>query len=245
MKRYLPMLVALGGMVGLTIWMTNIGQVGFFPLAAPSKLLREVMRHLQIVVYAAALAIGVGLPLGFVLTRRAFRFVSPILVGLTNMGQTLPTLAFIGIFAVVLGLGLQAAVIALAVYALLPIVRNTYAGIRSVDPATKEAARGMGMSTAQIVWKVELPLAMPVIMAGIRTSTVLNVGTAAVAGMIGAGGLGEIIMSGLAMRVTEMVLQGAAPTAGLAIALDAVLGTAEQWLTPRGMKPATEMVFRG
>jgi osmoprotectant transport system permease protein len=121
------------------------------------------------------------------------------------------------------------------VYAMLPIIRNTYAGIRSVDTAVVEAATGMGMNRRQIVMRIELPLAMPVIIAGIRTSTVVNVGTAAVAGMIGAGGLGELIITGISVRVTELILQGAAPTAMLAILLDAFLEGFEHIITPRGL----------
>jgi osmoprotectant transport system permease protein len=137
-------------------------------------------------------------------------------------------------------MGYKAAVVALFIYATLPIIRNTYAGINSIDPAIREAAAGMGMSKMQITYRIELPLAQPVIIAGIRTSTVLNVGTAAVAGMIGAGGLGELIVTGIAVRVTEMVIQGAAPTAALAIILDALLRELERALTPRGLRVAKE-----
>jgi len=200
------------------------------------KIVGSTLRHLQIVAAAEALAILIGIPVGFLTTRRASRFISPVLIGIANVGQTVPTLAFIGIAGVILGMGYNAAVIALFVYALLPIIRNTYAGIRSVDPAVKEAAQGMGMSKWQVTSRVELPLARPVIMAGIRTSCVVNVGTAAVAGMIGAGGLGVLIMTGLAVRVMPIVIQGAAPTAALAIALDALLGGLEEWMTPRGLK---------
>ncbi|MEW5816080.1 MAG: ABC transporter permease, partial [Spirochaetota bacterium] len=147
---------------------------------------------------------------------------------------------FIGIAGAVLGMGYKAAVIALFTYAMLPIIRNTYAGINSVDPVIKEAARGMGMTGWQVTWQVELPLARPVIMAGIRTSTAVNVGTAAVAGMIGAGGLGELIVTGIAVRVTELILQGAAPTAALAIILDTLLGGLESLTTPRGLKVMKE-----
>jgi osmoprotectant transport system permease protein len=225
-------------LVGLTIWMTAIGSVGIFDMAPPKKVVTAAVRHLQIVGLAEGLAILIGVPLGFVLTRRSIRFISPILVGTANMGQTVPTLAFIGIAGAALGLGFRSAVVALMVYAVLPIVRNTYAGINSVDPAVIEAATGMGMNRRQIVFRIELPLAMPVIIAGIRTSTVVNVGTAAVAGMIGAGGLGELIITGIAVRVTELILQGAAPTAVLAITLDALLEGFERIITPRGLSVA-------
>lgn len=236
MKQYLVLAILLAIFLGVTIWMTNLGSVGIFKVTPGMKIAKATLRHLQIVAVAELLAIIVGIPIGFLSTRRAFRFVSPVLIGIANVGQTVPTLAFIGIAGAVLGMGYTAAVIALFVYATLPIIRNTYAGIRSVDPAVKEAAQGMGMSKWEVTSRIELPLARPIIMAGIRTSTVVNVGTAAVAGMIGAGGLGAIIMSGLAVRVMPIVIQGAAPTAALAIVLDALLGGVEDWMTPRGLK---------
>ncbi len=236
MRRYLSVIILLVVLCGITAWVTSLGSVGIFKMAPGMKVAKEALRHLQIVAAAEGLAILIGIPIGFIISRRAFRFVSPVLVGIANMGQTIPTLAFIGIAGVLLGMGYRAAVIGLFAYTILPIIRNTYAGIRSVDPAVKESAQGMGMSKWQVTRKIELPLARPVIMAGIRTSTVVNVGTAAVAGMIGAGGLGELIMTGIAVRVTEMIIQGAAPTAALAIALDALLGQTEEWATPRGLK---------
>jgi len=235
-KQYMMLAILLVAFLGVTIWMTSLGSVGIFKVTPAMKIVSATVRHLQIVAVAELLAIIVGIPIGFLSTRRAFRFVSPVLIGVANVGQTVPTLAFIGITAALLGMGYTAAVIALFVYATLPIVRNTYAGIRSVDPAVKEAAQGMGMSKWEVTSRIELPLARPIIIAGIRTSTVVNVGTAAVAGMIGAGGLGAIIMTGLAVRVMPIVIQGAAPTAALAIALDALLGGAEEWMTPRGLK---------
>lgn len=236
MKRYVMVGLLLAFLLGVTAWMTGKGSVGIFIMFSWAKIVSATLRHLQIVAAAEALAIGIGIPIGFLTTRPAFRFISPVLIGIANVGQTVPTLAFIGIAGAILGMGYNAAVIALFVYATLPIIRNTYAGILSVDPAVKEAAQGMGMSRWQVTTRIELPLARPVIMAGIRTSAVVNVGTAAVAGMIGAGGLGVLIMTGIAVRVMPIVIQGAAPTAALAIALDAFLGGLEGWMTPRGLK---------
>ena len=236
MRRYVTLGVLLVVLVGLTVWMTSLGSVGIFKLAPPGKVWSSALRHLEIVGVAEILAIAIGIPIGFLVTRRGLRYVSPLLIGIANIGQTIPTLAFIAMAALAIGMGFRAAVIALIAYTVLPIIRNTYAGIRSVDPAVKEAAQGMGMSKWQITTRIEIPLARPVIMAGIRTSTVVNVGTAAVAGMIGAGGLGEIITAGIAVRVMEMVIQGAALTAALAVALDAILAKAEDWTTPRGLK---------
>ncbi len=239
-KRYLILIIILAVLIGATIWMTALKEVGIFKLAPATKVLSTLLRHLQIVAVAELLAIAVGVPVGFISTRRSLRFVSPLFIGIANIGQTIPTLAFIGIAGALLGMGYKAAVVALFVYAMLPIIRNTYAGINSIDPAIREAAAGMGMSKWQITYKIELPLAQPVIIAGIRTSMVLNVGTAAVAGMIGAGGLGELIVTGIAVRVTELVIQGAAPTAALAIILDALLRELENILTPRGLKVSKE-----
>lgn len=239
-KRYIILIIILVVLIGATIWMTAMKDVGIFKLAPAQKVLSTLLRHLQIVAVAELIAIAVGVPIGFFSTRRSLRFISPVFIGIANIGQTIPTLAFIGIAGALLGMGYKAAVVALFVYATLPIIRNTYAGINSIDPAIREAAAGMGMSKMQITYRIELPLAQPVIIAGIRTSTVLNVGTAAVAGMIGAGGLGELIVTGIAVRVTEMVIQGAAPTAALAIILDALLRELERALTPRGLRISKE-----
>jgi osmoprotectant transport system permease protein len=234
MKHPVILITLITLLIGITVWMTCLGSVGIFTMAPPAKVFIALLRHLQIVGVAEIMAIIIGIPIGFLATRPWFRFISPILVNTATIGQTVPTLAFIGIAGAVLGMGFKAAVIALFAYAMLPVIRNTYAGIQSVDPNVKEAARGMGMSKWQVTYKIELPLARPVIIAGIRTSTIVNVGTAAVAGMIGAGGLGELIVTGIAVRVTEIIIQGAAPTAALAIILDFVLESIERKLTPGG-----------
>ena len=130
---------------------------------------------------------------------------------------------------------------ALVIYGLLPILRNSYTGVNNVDPAIVEAARGMGMTRAQIARKIELPLALPVIMAGIRISTVITVGTAELAVLVGGGGLGRITLSGVFSRQVLLILQGAAPTAALAITLGFILGRIEHWLTSRGLRVKAEM----
>jgi osmoprotectant transport system permease protein len=235
-KKYIKLLVLLTVLIGVTVWMTSLGSVGIFKMFPPQKVLSATVEHLKIVGAAELMAIIVGIPIGFISTRKALRFISPILIGIANVGQTVPTLAFIGIAGALIGMGYKAAVVALFAYAILPIIRNTYAGIKSVDPTVKEAAVGMGLSKKQVAFRIELPLARSVIITGIRTSTIVNVGTAAVAGMIGAGGLGELIVTGIAVRVTEIIIQGAAPTAALAIMLDALLREAEDWMTPHGLK---------
>jgi len=135
-----------------------------------------------------------------------------------------------------LGFGFQSAIVALVIYGLLPILRNAYTSIKSIDPSVIEAARGMGMTRGQIARKIELPLARPVIMTGIRISTVITVGTAELAVLVGGAGLGKITLTGVFAREVLIILQGAAPTAALAIALGFLLEQAEQGMTPRGLK---------
>ena len=138
--------------------------------------------------------------------------------------------------APLLGFGLQSAIVALFIYGLLPIVRNSYTGVSNIDPAIIEAARGMGMTQRQIMTQVELPLALPVIMAGIRISTILTVGTAELAVLVGGAGLGKITLTGVFAREALLILQGAAPTAAMAIVLGFALAQMESWMTPRGNK---------
>ena len=242
MKQYLIPGALVAVAIGATIWMTSLGQVGLYFVAPPGQLLKATVVHIELVAAAEILAILIGVLLGFAITRPKLKIASPFIIGIANIGQTIPTLAFIAIFGLIWGFGFFAGVVALFVYATLPVIRNTYAGINSVEPAIKEAGRGMGMTLGQVTLRVELPLARPVIMAGIRTSTVINVGTAAVAGMVGAGGLGEVITMGIAVRHIELVIQGAALTAALAIFLDALLAGLESWMTPRGLKVAKAAV---
>jgi len=176
-------------------------------------------------------AVVIGLPLGVLVSRRpAWR--RPVL-GLTNVFQTIPSLALFGLLIPFFGIGAWTAVTALVVYALLPIVRNTYAGITGVDPAVREAGRGMGMTNGELLRYVELPLAAGVILAGVRVATVVSVGIATIAAAIGAGGLGVYIFRGVATVDDTLILAGAVPAALLALLLDGLLGLAERRLVWR------------
>ena len=191
-------------------------------------------QHLYLVAVSTGAAALIGLPLGILVTRRpAWR--GPVL-GLANVFQTVPSLALFG-FLIPLpfigGIGARTAVVALVVYALLPIVRNTYTGITGVDPAVREAGRGMGMTDRQLLTLVELPLAAGVILAGVRVATVVSVGTATIAAAIGAGGLGVYIFRGVANVNDTLILAGALPAALLALAADALLGVVERKLAWR------------
>jgi osmoprotectant transport system permease protein len=188
-----------------------------------------VGQHLVLVLVSTAIAVALGVPLGILLTRRpAWR--GPVL-GLANIFQTIPSLALFG-FLIPLpllgGIGARTAIVALVVYGLLPIVRNTYVGISGIDPAVREAARGMGMTDGELLRLVELPLSAGVILAGIRVATVVGVGTATIAAAIGAGGLGVYIFRGVAVVDNTLILAGAVPAALLALAADGLLGMLER-----------------
>lgn len=188
-----------------------------------------VGQHLYLVAIATAVALAIGLPLGIALTRRpAWR--GPVLT-VANVLQTVPSLALFGFLIplpVIGGIGARTAIVALVVYALLPIVRNTYEGIAAVDPAVREAGRGMGMTDWQLLTQVELPLGFGVILAGVRVATVVGVGTVTIAAAIGAGGLGVYIFRGVAVVDDTLILAGALPAALIALAADGLLGLAER-----------------
>lgn len=185
------------------------------------ELIRALLEHIQISFIALFFAAIIAIPLGIYLTRH--KKAAEGIIGITSVIQTIPSLALLGILIPLFGIGRMPAIIALVAYALLPILRNTYTGIKEVDPSLVEAARAMGMNARYRLIKVELPLAMPIIMAGIRTAMVLIVGTATLAALIGAGGLGDIILLGIDRNNTNLILLGAIPAALLAILFDYLL----------------------
>jgi osmoprotectant transport system permease protein len=183
-----------------------------------------VGEHLRLILISTALAIATGVPAGVLITREGFRDFSGLILAVANFGQSVPSIAILALFMGLLGLGATTAIFALWLYALLPIVRNTATGIEGVPTSVIEAAVGMGMTKRQILFQIELPLAFPVMFAGMRTAAVINVGTAALGAFIGAGGLGDFIITGIPLRRDSMVLVGAVLTAVLAILTDWVLG---------------------
>jgi osmoprotectant transport system permease protein len=198
------------------------------------QVLHLTLEHLWLVGVATFLAAIVGIPLGILISRKPI-WNKPV-IGTANIIQTIPSLALFGFLLPAPWIGARAerlAILALALYALLPLIRNTYVGIRGVDPAVVEAARGMGMTATQILWQVELPLSLSVIIAGLRVAIVLSIGIGTIAAAIGAGGLGEFIFRGLAMVNNAVILAGAIPAAVLAITADASLGWLEKRLSPR------------
>ncbi len=194
-----------------------------------AEILSLTVQHVSLVLAATCIAVAIAVPVGVALTRRP-RLARPVLA-FANVVQTIPSLALFG-FLIPLpflgGIGARTAIVALVVYGLLPILRNTHAGIRSVDAAVLEAADGLGLDAGQRLRSVELPLALPVILAGVRVATVATIGLATVAAAIGAGGLGVLIYRGIATVDERLILAGALPAALLALAADGVLGWVER-----------------
>jgi osmoprotectant transport system permease protein len=207
----------------MTLWTFFIGH--------RAEILGATLDHLQLVLIAILIAVAIGVPLGmFIVYYKVFR--TPAL-GIAGIFQTIPSLALFG-FLIPLpfigGIGKRTAIVALVLYALLPILRNTYVGLTGIDPAILESAEAMGMTQKQILFRVRFPLALSVILAGIRTATIITIGVATIAAAIGAGGLGTFIFRGVALVNDALLLAGAIPAALLAILADALLGLLERRL---------------
>jgi osmoprotectant transport system permease protein len=193
--------------------------------------------HLYLVAVSASLAIVVGLPLGVWLSRPSMRRFAEALIQVLNVGTTIPTLAILALSMSFLGIGKVPAIFGLFIATLLPIVRNAYAGCQAVPNHLIESATGMGMTPMQILWRVEIPNALFVMFAGVRTALAINVGTVPLAFLIGGGGLGELIFQGIALNDMAMMLAGAIPTALLAVVIDFLLAQCQYWMIPRGVNP--------
>ena len=203
-----------------------------------TELLYKTWEHLYISLISVGLGILIAIPLGIALTR--VPKVANFVMGLLGIIQTVPSFAILAFFIPLLGVGKVPAILALFFYAVLPILRNTYTGVKGVNKRLLEAGRGMGMTGWERVRLVEIPLAIPVIMAGIRLTTVYLIGWATLAAYIGAGGLGDYIFSGMTLYQTEFILAGAIPVTLLALLADFLLGKIENWVTPTGMEKVKE-----
>jgi osmoprotectant transport system permease protein len=196
--------------------------------------LSSLMHHLELVAVSSIGALMVSFPLGALLTRLRSDRTEAVVVKVLNVAQTVPSVAILGLSMGVLGLGFKTAVVALWLHALLPILHNTISGIRSVDQKIIEVAQGMGMRPNRVFLKIELPLSASVIMAGVRTAVVYNVGSAVLATLVGAGGLGDLIVTGLSLNRMPVLITGSVLTALLAVFLDSLLGEVQFLLNPRG-----------
>ncbi|MCK0769978.1 ABC transporter permease [Chromohalobacter canadensis] len=218
------------------VWSQSSGVIDDFIFYLPDVHYLAV-QHLWLTVMSAGLAILVAIPLGIWLSRPSMAQVAESMMQILNVGTTIPTLAVLALSMSFLGIGTVPAVFGLFVATLLPIARNTYTGLKGVDPALKEAAAGIGMSPTQRLLRVELPNALYVIFAGIRTALAINIGTVPLAFLIGAGGLGELIFTGIDLYDPVMMLSGAIPTALLAVVVDMLIAITAFVVVPRGVNP--------
>jgi osmoprotectant transport system permease protein len=193
-----------------------------------------LVQHIQLTAVSTFFVLLIAIPLGIVVTRPAAKRVTPGVLAVANIGQAAPSIGLLVILVIIFGTGFQTAVYGLVAYSVLPVLRNTMVGLEQVDRNVIEAGRGMGMTRLRVLARIELPLAVPVILAGVRTALVINVGTAALATFINGGGLGDMINNGLKLSRDTVLLTGAVLTASLALTIDWVAGLAERYLRPKG-----------
>jgi osmoprotectant transport system permease protein len=230
-----PLLVA-AGVVAFVVWRatadlsdTESRQLGWDALS------RSIVEHLQLTAASAVLVLLIAVPLGILLTRGGMRRFSPLVVGVANTGQAAPAIGLLVLLAAWLDFGFRTAVLGLVVYAALPVLRNTIVGLQGVDARLVEAGRGMGMSAPSVLLRVELPLAVPVLLAGVRTALVLLVGTATLATFISGGGLGVLITTGINLSLDALLISGAVLVALLALAIDWLGRVVEHVARPKGL----------
>ncbi|MGW1834880.1 ABC transporter permease [Streptomyces sp. NPDC002067] len=195
-----------------------------------------VRQHIQLTAVSTFFVLIIAIPLGIALTRARLRRVTPFAVAVANLGQAVPALGLLVLLVIWLGIGTRAAVIGMVVYAVLPVLANTIAGLRAIDPTLTEAARGIGMSATGVLARVELPLAVPLILAGVRTALVLNVGTATLATFGGGGGLGDLISAGIITQRMPVLVLGSVLTVALALLVDWLAQLVEVLLRPHGLE---------
>lgn len=201
----------------------------------PEVILTSLWQHIQLVAVSTVLTIVVGVPLGVALTRPKISRLGAMILALANAGQAMPSIGVLVLLAMLFGVGFWMAVVALVIYALLPVLRNTMVGLRQVEPALIDAGRGMGMSASEVLFTIELPLSIPIMLAGIRVALILNVGVATLAAFTNAGGLGSIISSGISLNRMPVLIVGSVLTIALALSVDWLAGIAERLLRPRGI----------
>ena len=231
-----PVVIAL---LAMALWAAMTGDtLNTFETEAldPALIRRQLVDHIGMTAWSTLLVILIAVPLGIGLTRPAARRLAEPVLAVASGGQAIPAYGLLVLFLVFFSRGFTTAVLALVVYSVLPVLRNTMVGLQQVDKPTVEAARGMGMTRTQVLRRIELPLAVPIILAGVRTALIINVGTAALGTFIGAGGLGETINTGLKLQQDFILFCGSALTALLALSVDWVAAVVEYVFSPRGLR---------
>ncbi|WP_067928008.1 ABC transporter permease [Alicyclobacillus shizuokensis] len=221
--------------VAYLLWAYVLGSFSYM-VENSSQMVFMCVRHLQLAGISSLLAVIISVPAGIAVTRKSMRRFSFVVENIANLGQTIPGLAVMALAMTYMGVGMETAIFAIWVYSLLPILRNTIAGLESVNTAILDAGKGMGMTATQIFFKLELPNAARTILGGVRTSIVINVGTAALASLIGGGGLGDLIFMGISLDDTGTMLAGAIPVTFLAFFIDFLLGRLEKIIVPKGLR---------
>ncbi|MEU9877214.1 ABC transporter permease [Streptomyces phaeochromogenes] len=238
----LTFLPAVLTVVLLTTWLW-FQQAELDPLSenalSGGQVWKALRQSIELTVISTFFVLIIAIPLGILLTRRAFRKATPFAMAFANMGQATPAIGLLALLVIWLGIGRKAALIGIIAYAVLPVLSNTIAGLKANDPTLVEAARGIGMSSVGVLTRVELPLAVPLILAGVRTALVLNVGTSTLAAFGGGGGLGVLITTGITNQRMPVLVLGSILTVALALLVDWLASLAEILLSPRGLEAGT------
>lgn len=236
--RYVTMpLLLVAICVGLYLWVNSLELDSIEQRALNQDyIVQRMIQHLELSLITAVIVVVLAVTTGIILTRPAMRNVIPPAVALAGIGQAIPSIGLLVLFAIWFGTGPRWAILALIIYAFLPVLRNTMVGLQQVDRWVVEAGRGMGMTKTAVLFRIELPLAVPIMLAGIRTALILAVGTATLATFINAGGMGDMIDEGLSLSRDSVLITGAVLTAVLALAIDYVAGVIEDVLKPKGLR---------
>jgi osmoprotectant transport system permease protein len=235
--RYLAMpAVLILATLALLVWLSSLTLDSIEQRRINADFISHALwQHIQLTAVSTVAVVTIAISLGILLTRPVARRIAPAVLALANIGQAVPSIGLIVILALVWDIGFAPAIVALVAYSVVPVLRNTMVGLQQVDSALIEAGRGMGMTRTSVLLRIELPLAVPVILAGVRTALIINVGTATLATFTGAGGLGDLINNGLRLGRETVVFTGGALTALLALFIDWLAGVAESILRPKGL----------
>ncbi|MEU6342339.1 ABC transporter permease [Streptomyces sp. NPDC046977] len=224
-------------LVATYVWITSVHLDSIAANALAGDTVRvRLWQHVELTAYSTFWVLVIAIPLGTALTRRGLRAAAPVVTAVANIGQATPAIGMLALLVIWLGIGPRTALVGMVVYAVLPVLSNTMAGLRAIDPTLVEASRGIGMSALGTLSRVELPLAVPLILAGVRTALVLNVGTATLATFVGGGGLGDIITTGIVTQRMPVLILGSVLTVVLALLVDWLASLAEQMMRPRGLE---------